>query len=52
MKKKTAVFFLLFFVVGCILSSCVNQDYDMDNLDATVSVGGDSFVLPFGKIRR
>ena len=49
MKKKTAVFFLLFFVVGCILSSCVNQDYDMDNLDATVSVGGDSFVLPLGE---
>lgn len=49
MKHKFMVFNLLLCIAGGLTAlSCVNQDYDLNEMDETVNFGGEAFVLPLG----
>lgn len=40
---------LIIAAFAAIISSCVKEEYDLDNLDLTVKIGGDKLAFPLGE---
>ena len=48
MKHKFVIVALLLLVGAILVNSCVDQSYDLGNVDDTISFGGEAFVFPLG----
>jgi len=50
--KKYLVISLFLFILGFISTSCIDDSYNLSDIDGTINVGGDNFEIPLGSTKQ